>query len=1109
MSENVHAAPVSAREQIVTIPTYPAPAPDPNPMFVERRVNQGASGRVYPNAFTDRVCNQKLDRTYRAMFLENEYIQLMILPELGGRIHAGLDKTNQYDFLYRQHVIKPALIGLFGSWISGGLEFNWPMHHRPSTHMPVDHCIEEHADGSRTVWLSEHDPMYRTKGMVGICLHPGKAFIEFKVQLYNRTPFPQTFLWWVNVGVHVHDRYQIFFPPDVTVVTDHSKRAMSHFPIARGSYYGVDLARADISWPKNTPPAASYFVLESQQDFFGGYDHRREAGLVHVANHHISPGKKMFTWGTADFARAWEGNLTDADGPYVELMAGVYTDNQPDFSWIQPYETKIFTQYWYPIQKIGPAKNANRRVAVNLDTRRQQARVGVCATEAFRRASVTLSAGGRALLARELDLLPGAPFTAEIELPAGVVETDLLLRVCTATGRELIRYAPVISEDKPLPDPMTPPPPPEEINSIEELYLTGVHIEQYKHPLLEPEPYWEKALRIDPGDARSNNALGLAHLRQGDFGLAEQHFCRAIQTLTRRNPNPRDGEPYHNLGLALKYQHRLDEAYAAFYKGIWTYAWQAASYYALAEIDSMQGDHTTALEHLDRSLVTNSLNLKARNLKAAILRRLGRLAEAEGVLRETIALDPLDYWSGNELGLLLQAKGDAASAENQVRELCGLMRADGGVGEAQRYLDLAFDYAGAGLWDEASNVLARLVDQKGVGNPVYPMVLYALGYLAHRKGDDQQAQELYRRAAQMPPDYCFPARLEEMTILQHVQTADAEDARACYYLGNLLYDKKRYKEAIQQWEAASRLEPGFSIPWRNLGIAYYNARHDAERAQACYRRAFEANPCDARVLSELDQLLERTGAAPDQRLARLEEHLDLVEQRDDLSVERATLYNQLGQPAKALGIIMARRFHPWEGGTGRVSAQYVTAHVRLGEIALEAGDAAGALARFESASIYPENLGEGKRPQADQANLDYLAGLARKAMGDAAGARTCFERAAQEQARLSPMTYYQALALRELGDAAAADQRLEELRVYASQQLETASKPGFFTSVPQFVFYEEDPQKPSRVAHTYLLGLAQLGLGEAGKAEKAFKEVLALDINHLGAQEALHKLTGA
>ena len=583
MNEAHEAKPVQCWEQQVVIPTYPVQEADPNPMFLEKRVYQGSSGKVYPNPFTDRVALERVNASYRAILLENEYIQLMILPEIGGRIFTGLDKTNQYDFFYRQHVIKPALVGLLGPWISGGVEFNWPQHHRPSTYMPVHAAIEKHPDGGRTVWLSEHDPMLRMKGMVGIHLSPGKAIVEAKVRLFNRTPLPQTFLWWANVAVRVHDQYQSFFPPDVTFVADHAKRAISSFPIARNSYYGVDYRPGtDISWYKNIPVPTSYMVTESKYDFFGGYDHARQAGFVHTSNHHVAPGKKMWTWGNAEFGYAWDRNLTDEDGPYVELMAGAFTDNQPDFSWLQPYETKTVSQYWYPIQMIGPAKNANTQAALSLEFEDGGARVGVCVTSQ-RSLRIVLTRCGQPVLEEQIELTPGQPYTRRIEAVAARPE-EYRLSVLDADGNELIAYQPEERVDRELPGPATEPLPPDQIASVEELFLTGLHLEQYRHATRSPETYWREGLKREPEDARLNNAMGLAHLRKGQFAEAEEHFARAVRRLTFRNPNPSDGEPFYNLGLACMYQGKNSEAYDAFHKSVWNYAWQSAGYYALASI---------------------------------------------------------------------------------------------------------------------------------------------------------------------------------------------------------------------------------------------------------------------------------------------------------------------------------------------------------------------------------------------------------------------------------------------------------------------------------------------------------------------------------------------
>src|SRR5437016_5070705 len=439
-SGNGHSKLVSAvkvRVEDLMIPTYlPAP-PDKNPMFLENRVYQGSSGKVYPIPFTDRIAEKPLNRKWKPVWIENEFIRALVLPEIGGRIHVLQDKTNGYHAIYHQPVIKPALVGLAGPWISGGIEFNWPQHHRPATFLPVDFEIEEHADGSKTIWCSDHDPRTRMKGMHGICLHPGRAYLELKVRAYNRTPFVQTFLWWANVATRVHEAYQSFFPPDVFYVADHARRSMSDYPFCSGRYYGVNygerarrgvpkgelprqfvpphslgIGRAaqnasritddlpiyapnDLSFYANIPVPTSYMCMGSKEDFFGGYDYKAQAGIVHYANHHISPGKKQWTWGNHEFGYAWDRNLTDADvsgefGPYIEIMAGVYTDNQPDFSFLQPGETKSWSQYWYPIQKIGPVQCANLDAAVNLHLDRKSIRIGICVTRAFARAVIRL-----------------------------------------------------------------------------------------------------------------------------------------------------------------------------------------------------------------------------------------------------------------------------------------------------------------------------------------------------------------------------------------------------------------------------------------------------------------------------------------------------------------------------------------------------------------------------------------------------------------------------------------------------------------------------------------------------------------------------------------------
>ena len=516
---------VDAIREPLSLPTYGLGAPEKNPMFFERRVYQGSSGKVYPTPFIDKVHDTPFDQAYDSVRLENDFLRIVVLPEIGGRIFLGQDKQNaDYDFFYRQDVIKPALVGLAGPWISGGVEFNWPQHHRPGTYMPTDVYVEEEPDGARTVWMSEHDPLDRMKGMHGVRLRPDSAALELRVRLYNRTPFRQTFLWWANVAARVHDGYQSFFPPDVDYVADHAVRAQSSFPIAQNPYYGVDYRQRpganDLSWYKNIPVPTSYMVCDTRYDFFGGYDHDAAGGFVHVADRHIAPGKKQWTWGNGEFGWAWDRELTDKNGPYVELMAGVYTDNQPDFSYLAPYETKTFSQFWWPYQAIGPLHNATRDIAVSLTpVAGGEVSVGVASARRLQGARIVLRDGVDTLLEESVVLAPDRPW-GPMKLASTATPGSLVLRVYDAEGEELIAYRPVdptgsAANNRSRREVATEPPAPRDIKSVDELYLTAEHLTQYRHPTRSPEAYWTEALRRDPEDARTNIDVGRRRLTQG------------------------------------------------------------------------------------------------------------------------------------------------------------------------------------------------------------------------------------------------------------------------------------------------------------------------------------------------------------------------------------------------------------------------------------------------------------------------------------------------------------------------------------------------------------------------------------------------------------------
>ncbi len=1084
---------VKAWEEKVNIPTYEIGEADKNPIFSERRVYQGSSGRVYPYPVIEKICDEKVDKEYKAVYLENKYIKVMILPELGGRIQRAYDKTNDYDFVYYNKVIKPALVGLTGPWISGGIEFNWPQHHRPTTFSPVDYMIKENEDGSKTVLVNDVDQMYGTKGIAAFTLYPDKAYIEIKGQLYNRTPLEQTFLWWANPAVAVNDYTQSIFPPDVHAVMDHGKRDVSRFPIATGVYYKHDYsAGVDISRYKNIPVPTSYMAEKSEYNFVGGYDHSLRAGILHVADHHISPGKKQWTWGCGDFGKAWDRNLTDEDGPYIELMTGVYTDNQPDFTWLKPFEEKTFKQYFMPYKAVGEVKNASIDAAVNLKVKEDGVYICVYATGENKDARIILKNKNEIVMEQVVNLSPVEIYEDTIKVQVEK-ESDLSVYVVNSAGKELISYKPVGPKIEEVPKPAEAAKAPREIMTNEELYLTGLHIEQYRHATYDPDEYYLEGLARDAGDIRINNAYGKLLLRRGLFKESEKYFRKAIERLIWKNPNPYNSEAYYNLGLTLVYQGRDAEAFDYFYKATWSNEQQEMSFYYLAAISAKKGDFEEALDFVNKGLVKNCHNIKARGLKARILRNLGKVEEGKVFIKESLAIDPFDYMSIYE-GILLK-DGDK---KEELEELNSLMR-----NFHENFLQIARDYGEGGGYEEAIEVLNLCTMEK-------PMLKYYEGYYYGKLDLVEEAVRAMKEAEAACAAHCFPNKLEDILALNYAIKINPDGAKVYYYLGNLNYDKKQYGASKELWEKSAELDGTFPTVFRNLALVYYNKFNMPQEAKISLEKAFELDKTDARVFLELDQLYKKLGKTPKERIAFCEANYDTMALRDDMFIEYVTLKNLIGNYEEAYSLIMGRKFHPWEGGEGKVTTQYTTALVQMAKKALKAGEYEKAIDILNSVLVYPENLGEGKLEGTKDNHIFYYLGCAYEALGQDHKAKEAFEAATIGTDEPAGMMYYndqpadmilfQGLAKIKLQRPVEANARFYRLVDYGERHVFDEVKIEYFAvSLPDFMIFNEDWNRRNKAHCYYLMGLGNIGLGNEEKGKEYLEKTLELDMNHQNA----------
>jgi len=1120
---------VKAWREIVTIPTYEVGKPEKNPMFLEKRVYQGSSGVVYPYPVIETMSDELVDKEYQAIWLENEYIKVMVLPELGGRVQMAYDKIARRHFVYYNHVIKPALVGLVGPWISGGIEFNWPQHHRPTTYMPVDTCIEENADGSVSVWVSEMEKMFHQKGMAGFTLRPGCAYLEIKGRLYNRTDVPQTFLWWANPAVEVNDAYQSVFPPDINAVFDHGKRAVSTFPIATGTYYKMDYsAGVDISNYKNIYVPTSYMGVNSRFNFEGGYENDTHAGMLHVASHHFSPGKKQWTWGNGDFGRAWDRNLTDEapltppDGgwrgevadyrlspsgkhevgrfrPYIELMAGVYTENQPDFTWLMPYEEKMFTQYFMPYRELGVVKEASKDLVFNIESlttdpsstaerSSHPVRFKVFATSKQDVCIILRNDNGEVYYKKELTISPEAVLTETVDVKGADFNelTFEIVKTFVYGQRTVLQWHAEADDIRPIPDSAEAALLPEQVKTNEQLYLTGMHLEQYRHATWMATDYYEEALRRDPDDIRCLNALGLWYIRKGRFAKAEGYLRKAVRLSQKRNPTPYDGEPIYNLALALKYQGKASEAYELFWKATWNKAWADAGYFEAAKISTAQGRYEDALDEIDRCLNNNWHNHKARALKAAILRKLGKHEEALALINESLKQDLFNYGCRYEKYLLERD-------ENVLDEMRQMLRKS-----AQNYDEVALDYCAAGLYDEARAIWNIAISE----DATTPMTYY---YLFAFCGDDNALTQ----AEQADSAYCFPNRAEDVIALEAAKEKNPKGARAPYYLGCLYYAARQYDLAIDNWELSAQLDPQFPTVWRNLALGRFNKQNRPHEALEYMERAFHLDENDERILMELDQLYKRLQKPHEERLAFLQRYPQLVQRRDDLVLEEITLLNQTGRYEEAMHRLDNHTFHPWEGGEGKVPAQYQICRVELAKQAINAKHYDKAIGLLNQCLVYPHHLGEGKLYGAQENDFYYLLGIAYDALGQKDKARECWEEATKgPQEPAAAMYYndakpdkifYQGLALQKLGRQGEANGRFYKLINYGKQHLfDHVVMDYFAVSLPDLLIWEDSLDRKNEIHCKYMLALGYLGMGATAKANRYLAEVKRLDCNHQG-----------
>jgi len=1061
----------------ITIPTYLLGPEDPNPPLWR-------SG-VYPYPMQTEFKDIKEDIIYNAIIMENDYIYLIILPELGGRLLGAHDKSyNNEDFLYHNHVIKPALVGLRGAWLSGGIEWNFPtLGHTVCTVSPVHYAVKNNPDGSVTCTLGESEYVRGMFWSVNLTIYPDKSYIEVKPVLHNQTLTSHNGYFWSNAATHATDDCQVIFAPTKCVFTWGETEYLS-WPIANcGDINWCNKDSIDISWYKNVPQAADFFCNDLG-DFHGAYFHEKDCGTAHFGNRYDCPGKKFWTWGTARSGGIWEDILTDNDGQYIEIQAGRLLSMAD--SWIfEPHMIEQWKEYWYPLRKMGGFIEANPNAALNCEVKGSEVFLSLNVTKTLEKGTIELIGDEKLIYSEEIrNLTPSSFWNNTVQLES--IPSNLKVIVRTQDGEEIINYEKIDTGPCNIEPPL--PPKSELEMSAFELYNKGFELEkawQYE----DARRLYTNALKKDENLIPAHIQLGVNLYKSGDYIKALKHLNKAI-SLDRDKPMTR-----YYRALTLFKLGKEDDAISDLWFAKRRRGYDHLASYILGEINCQKGNWTQAEKFLRESLEDNPEDFRTRGSLVMVLRKQNKLNEAREILKELLFDNPIDLLANAENFLLNKNE----QSESRIKQLLNRSFHD--------YLELSTIYGNAGLYREALTFLDLYDVDNLRENPIFkksrkeanPLIFYYKGYYYNLNGDKSKALKAYNKGFECSPDYVFPVQLESFDVLNSVIRNNPGDWKAHYYLGNLLTAKFRWEEGLRSYLKAIEIDGRFSVLHRNIGQILWEKKGDIKGAIKEYEKAINVNADDYHLYVDLDHLYSTMGFNQE-RVKLLERAPEEVRDNFNVILQEAILNVHLENYTKAIQILKNNKFHPWEAWTDAHDA-WVLANIGKGLSLINRGDYQQALEYFRASIEYPENLGTGAPSPSDPIShsprAHYLMGLCYKELGDKVNANKLWKIASEEKVirevsgsaqvtggLLKSLTkrYYRGLALNKIG-------KVDEAELIFKELVERGSTES-----------NADPNS------LYIAGLGYLGLRDENKANRLFERALDKSPNLIEAKWQLNPI---
>lgn len=879
-------------ESLSNFKTYPFSDPNPVPKV----------GRIYPYFRFDGYTNTAIQKDWKTITMENDFVKVSVLPEIGGKIWGAYEKSKNFPFIYYNHVVKFRDVAMRGAWTSGGIEINFgDIGHAPSCSNPVDYFTRFNTDGSVSTFLSATDWASRTTWTVEVNLPKDKGYFTTKSKWYNATPLAQSYYHWMNAGFKAKGNLEF---------TYEGSNFIGHAGEIGG--WKKDSSGHEINFyeKNNFGTYKSYHVLGKKTDFFGGYWHDDKMGFGHYSNYGDKLGKKIWIWGLAREGMIWEKLLTDNDGQYVELQSGRLFNQaaaesiESPFKHVsfQPYTSDSFTEYWFPVNGTNGIADASPKGAVNKKGNKIYFSTLHKITD-----TLYVFADNQLIMSKYINLKP-------LEKLEETIEDREKISIYLGSEK-LFDETEENTLNRPLEKALN-----FDWNSEYGLYMKGKDLAAQRN-YVEAKVFLEKALKKNANLLPAIAELAQIYYRQGQFEEAFNLLRKALSIDTY------DGHSNFLWGLVNEKLRNDADVIDGYSVAALNPNFRSAALTRLAMHYARKNDWKKANEFSTKCHEEFPQNIDNQNLMMVINRKFGNNCRAEIEMR--LEENPLDHFARAEKFFQTADKEQFTSLiRNELPH--------------ETFIELAAWYAQIGQNAEALKIIELAPDQ--------PMVNYWKAYLSDKLG--KSFIETLKKAESASINFVFPFRIEEIDVLKWAEKI-IPNIKNQYYLGLLYWQNNRILDAKAAFQKCEEMN---DIPFL---LAKAELFHDDKAiAEQSLRRAYILEPNNWRVVKAFCTFLSENKRYVD-ALATIESAYLKNNENYILGqlYAKQLFYNQ--QFAKALEMMQKLEILPNEGAT-ETHSLFREANIMAAIDEVKLRNYSKAIEFLNLAETFPENLGSGE-----------------------------------------------------------------------------------------------------------------------------------------------------